>query len=113
MTENKYENWMLQEGYSGAFFIGLAIKKFVDTVGQITFSGQYAPDDQEVLYVTERAVFKLIDHKMTLIEIAPGIDLEKDVLAAMDFRPEISPDLKVMDPAIFQEHWGGLGEYMK
>lgn len=89
------------------------IKKFVDTVGQITFSGQYAPDTQEVLYVTERAVFQLIDHKMTLIEIAPGIDLEKDVLAAMDFRPEISPDLKTMDPAIFREDWGGLSEYMQ
>ena len=86
------------------------IQKFVDQVGQITFSGQYAPDGQEVLYVTERAVFKLIDHKLTLIEIAPGIDLEKDVLGQMGFRPEISPDLKTMDPALFQEHWGKLGE---
>ena len=89
------------------------IRKFVDKVGQITFAGQYAPAHQEVLYVTERAVFKLIDHKLTLIEIAPGIDLEKDVLAAMDFRPEISPDLKTMDPGIFQETWGGLGKYLK
>lgn len=89
------------------------IRKFVDTVGQITFSGKYAPAHQEVLYVTERAVFKLIDHKMTLIEIAPGCDLEKDVLAAMDFRPEIAEDLKIMDPGIFQETWGGLGDYLK
>lgn len=89
------------------------IRKFVDKVGQITFSGQYAPEDQEVLYITERAVFKLIDHKMTLIEIAPGIDLEKDVLANMGFRPEISPELKTMDPTIFQETWGGLSEYIK
>ena len=89
------------------------IRKFVDTVGQITFSGKYAPDHQEVLYVTERAVFKLIDHKMTLIEIAPGCDLEKDVLAAMDFRPEIAEDLRIMDPGIFQETWGGLGDYLK
>ena len=89
------------------------IRKFVDKVGQITFSGQYAPEDQEVLYVTERAVFKLIDHKMTLIEIAPGIDLEKDVLANMGFRPEISPKLKTMDPAIFQETRGGLKAYIK
>lgn len=95
---------ILQEG---------SIRKFVDQVGQITFSGQYAPDTQEVLYVTERAVFKLIDHKLTLIEIAPGIDLERDVLDNMDFTPEISPDLKLMDPAIFQEHWGGLGQYLK
>jgi len=89
------------------------IPKFVDKVGQITFAGQYAPANQEVLYVTERAVFKLIDHKMTLVEIAPGIDLEKDVLAVMGFRPEISPDLKIMDPEIFQETWGGLGKYLE
>jgi len=89
------------------------IRKFVEKVGQITFSGQYAPDTQEVLYITERAVFKLIDHKLTLVEIAPGVDLEKDVLAAMNFRPEISPDLKVMDPGIFCETWGGLKNYLK
>ena len=95
---------ILQEG---------TIQKFVDKVGQITFSGQYAPPEQEVLYITERAVFKLIDHKVTLMEIAPGIDLEKDVLAHMGFRPEISPDLKQMDPAIFRETWGGLKEIME
>lgn len=95
---------VLQEG---------TIRKFVDHVGQITFSGKYSPDSQEVLYVTERAVFKLIDHKLTLIEIAPGIDLEKDVLAQMDFRPVVADDLKIMDPAIFQETWGGLGSYLK
>lgn len=89
------------------------IRKFVDQVGQITFSGQYAPDSQEVLYVTERAVFQLIGHKLTLIEIAPGIDLEKDVLDQMGFRPEISPDLKTMDPALFEEHWGKLGDTLR
>lgn len=89
------------------------IQKFVEKVGQITFSGQYAPDNQEVLYVTERAVFQLIDHKMTLIEIAPGIDLQKDVLDNLGFTPVISPDLKEMDPGIFEEHWGGLKDYLK
>jgi len=89
------------------------IKKFVDTVEQITFSGQYAEEGQEVLYITERAVFKLIDKKVTMIEIAPGIDLQKDVLDQMDFVPEISPDLKVMDAGIFNETWGGLCNYMK
>ena len=89
------------------------IQKFVEKVGQITFAGQYAPDNQEVLYVTERAVFQLIDHKMTLIEIAPGIDLQKDVLDNLGFTPVISPDLKEMDPGIFEEHWGGLKEYLK
>ncbi len=89
------------------------ICKFVDQVGQITFSGKYAPDTQEVLYVTERAVFKLINHELTLTEIAPGIDLERDVLAQMGFRPAISPDLKTMDPALFQEHWGKLGDALR
>lgn len=86
--------------------------KFVKKVGQITFSGQYAPEGQEVFYITERAVFKLIDHKMTLIEIAPGVDLEKDVLAHMDFKPVVSPDLKLMDEKLFCETWGGLAEIM-
>ena len=88
------------------------IQKFVEKVGQITFAGQYAPEGQDVLYVTERAVFKLIDHKMTLIEIAPGIDLQKDVLDRLGFKPEIASDLKIMDEEIFKEHWGGLGKYI-
>ncbi len=90
-----------------------AIKKFVSDVEQITFSGQYAQKDQTVLYVTERCVFKLIDGKMVLVEIAPGIDLSKDILAHMDFKPEIAQDLKQMDPAIFYETWGGLSNYMQ
>ena len=89
-----------------------AFSKFVDTVGQVTFSGQYSPDTQEVFYVTERCVFKLIDKKMTLIEIAPGIDLKKDILDQIAFTPVIAEDLKEMDPAIFHENWGGLAEIM-
>lgn len=88
-------------------------RKFVKHVKQITFAGQYASKDQTVLYITERAVFKLIDGKVTLIEIAPGMDLEKDILANMDFKPEISKDLKEMDPGMFEEHWGGLGKYIE
>lgn len=88
------------------------IQKFVDKVGQITFSGQYAPDHQEVLYITERAVFQLINHRMTLTEIAPGMDLQKDVLDQMGFRPEIAKNLKVMDAGIFRETWGGLEKYL-
>ena len=87
-------------------------RKFVNHVKQITFSGKYAGENQTVLYITERAVFQLIDKKVTLIEIAPGMDLEKDILANMDFRPEISADLKLMDAGIFQETWGGLGKYI-
>ena len=88
------------------------IKKFVRDVEQITFSGKYARPWQTVLYVTERGVFRLIGGKMTLVEIAPGIELEKDILPHMEFRPEIAGDLKLMDPGIFCETWGGLGKYI-
>jgi len=84
-------------------------KKFVDRVEQVTFSGRYAAQvNQSVLYITERAVFTLENGEMTLIEIAPGVDLEKDVLAQMDFRPRISPDLKLMPQGIFEPEWGQL-----
>ena len=90
-----------------------SIHKFVKQVEQITFAGRYVRPNQTVLYITERGVFQLLDGRMTLIEIAPGVDLEKDILAHMEFAPVISPDLKTMDPAIFQEDWGGMGEYME
>lgn len=83
-------------------------RKFVDSVQQVTFSGRNARPDQTVLYVTERCVLQLIDGKMTVVEIAPGIDLERDVLSQMDFRPAVHSDLKTMDPGLFCEEWGGL-----
>ena len=84
-------------------------KKFVKNVEQITFSGKYAAKiHQPVFYVTERAVFVLKDGEMTLIEIAPGIDLERDILAQMDFAPKIAPDLKTMPAGIFRSEWGEL-----
>ena len=82
-------------------------KKFVDKVGQISFSGQYAYDrSRPVLYVTERCVFRRVRSGLALIEVAPGIDIERDILAHMDFKPIISePDL--MDPRIFHpSRWG-------
>ena len=53
---------------------------------------------------------KIIDGKMTITEIAPGIDLQKDILDQMDFKPEIAKDLKLMDERMFSEKWGGLDE---
>jgi propionate CoA-transferase len=65
-----------------------AIRKCVEAVEQISFSGaQAVASGREVLYVTERAVFRLTSDGLELIEIAPGIDLERDVLGQMEFRP--------------------------
>lgn len=82
--------------------------KFIDQVEQVTFNGHDAAlRKQEVLFVTERAVFQLTADGLELTEIAPGVDLERDVLAHMAFKPIIR-DLKTMDPGIFSEQWGGL-----
>ncbi|MBP2629167.1 MAG: coenzyme transferase, partial [Firmicutes bacterium] len=86
-------------------------KKFLDEVEQIAFSGKYAFSfGQTAVYVTERAVFELTKDGLMLTEIAPGMDLEKDILAYMDFKPIISPNLKLMPEGIFQPVWGGLRE---
>jgi len=77
--------------------------KFVENVEHITFSGAYAREKkQTVMYITERAVFRLIDSGIELIEIAPGIDLEKDILSHMAFKPAISDNLKIMSSEIFK-----------
>jgi len=78
-------------------------RKFVKAVEQITFSGSYAAEKgQSVLYVTERCVFRRTIDGMELVEVAPGIDIERDILAHMDFKP-IVKDPKPMDPRIFAE----------
>jgi propionate CoA-transferase len=83
----------------------------VSKVSHITFSGKYAQETgQKVLYVTERAVFKLTPKGLMLIEVAPGIDVEKDILAQMDFTPAIAPNLKLMDERIFQDKSMGIRE---
>ncbi|WP_315833692.1 acyl CoA:acetate/3-ketoacid CoA transferase [Bradyrhizobium prioriisuperbiae] len=77
--------------------------KLVETVQQITYSGPYgAQRGQRVLYVTERAVFRLTERGVELIELAPGADVERDVIARMGFRPQISPALRTMDANLFR-----------
>ena len=86
-----------------------SVPKFLDTIGQITFSGTYAREhEQEVMYVTERCVFRLGKQGIVLTEIAPGVDLEKDILAHMEFKPVIADDLKIMDERIFKDELMGL-----
>ena len=85
------------------------VVKFVPEVEQITFSGDYANKvHQPVLYITERAVFDLRPDGVTLIEIAPGIDLQTQVLDQMEFMPKIAEDLKLMDERIFRDELMGL-----
>lgn len=77
------------------------IRKFVNAVERITFSADYARQHgQEVLYITERCVFRLDPEGLRLIEIAPGIEIERDILPFMAFRPAIH-ELKRMDLSVF------------
>ena len=79
-------------------------RKLVADAEQITFSGPQAlVNGQDVMYITERAVFRLTNEGLVLTEIAPGIDLEKEVLDQIGFEVKVSPDLKEMDPRIFME----------
>jgi propionate CoA-transferase len=79
-------------------------RKFVEAVEHVTFSGAYAAArGQSVLYVTERCVFTLKPDGIELIEVAPGIDIARDILALMDFKPLIPRDPVLMDPRIFRE----------
>jgi propionate CoA-transferase len=79
-------------------------RKFVEAVEHVTFSGAYATArGQHVLYVTERCVFALRPNGLELTEVAPGIDIERDILALMDFTPSIPRDPALMDARIFRE----------
>ena len=85
------------------------IAKFVDEVDQISFSGKRASiQGQEVTYVTERCVLKLIDGRMTVTEIAPGVNLETDILAQAATSLVVSDRLKQMDDALFLPQTMGL-----
>ncbi|NCF26529.1 MAG: acyl CoA:acetate/3-ketoacid CoA transferase [Gammaproteobacteria bacterium] len=84
------------------------IVKFVDRVGQITFSGRHAAEkNQDVLYITERCVFKLTGSGIELTEVAPGIDIERDILSKMPFAPEVRDPIE-MDSSIFRPEPMGL-----
>ena len=86
-------------------------KKFVKEVEQITFSGTYAAKiGQPVVYITERAVFELRPDGVYLTEIAPGIDLQTQVLDLMDFVPKMDGEPKLMDARLFKDELMGLAE---
>lgn len=87
--------------------------KFVDQVEHRTFSGPYAMQKgQSALYITERCVFRLSEKGMELIEIAPGVDLRRDILGYMGFEPVVSDNLRLMDARIFRQEPIGLRAQM-
>jgi acyl CoA:acetate/3-ketoacid CoA transferase len=80
------------------------ISKFVKNVSQITFSGKRAVQNgQRVIYITERCVLELTAEGLMVIEIAPGIDLERDILQKADFKLLVSDSLKMTDIEIYEE----------
>jgi propionate CoA-transferase len=88
-------------------------RKFVSQVEHRTFSGRYAAENkQPVLYVTERCVFRLTEEGLELIEVAPGVDIQKDILAQMDFEPIMKTPPRLMDERIFRPEPMGLRQEM-
>lgn len=80
------------------------VKKFLRQVQQITFNGEYAiKQGHSVTFITERAVFLLTAEGLRLTEIAPGVDLQKDILEQMEFKPAIDNNLTLMDPRLFNQ----------
>jgi acyl CoA:acetate/3-ketoacid CoA transferase len=78
--------------------------KFVENVHKVIFSGPQAIKyEKEILYITERAVFRLTDRGLCLEEISPGVDIDKDILSKMEFSPIISSSMKEMDKRLFKE----------
>jgi propionate CoA-transferase len=85
------------------------IPKFIKSVFKVVFSGRQAIKyGQEILYITERAVFRLTESGIILEEVAPGIDLEKDILSKMDFTPKVVGSMREMDKRIFNDGKMGI-----
>ena len=87
--------------------------KFVKEVYKIFFRGEVGiKEKKDVTFVTERAVFKLGSHGIVLTEIAPGVDMDRDILERMEFKPKMSSEPQAMDPAIFLPEKLGLSSYV-
>jgi propionate CoA-transferase len=88
-----------------------ALPKFVDAVREVSFSGRRARENgQEVRFITERAVFALREEGVTLIEVAEGIDVRRDVLERMAFAPIVPDDVGTIDPRVYAAGPMGLAE---
>jgi len=98
-----WENGVTRIRKEGKFY------KFNARLEQVSYNGSYAQElGQEAWYVTERAVFTRGPEGIELVEIAPGVDLDRDILAQMDFHPRISDELKEMDRRLFLDKPMGL-----
>lgn len=88
------------------------IRKFVEQVNQVTFSGSYAQDtNKKVLFITDRCVFQLTPNGLMLTEIAPGIDIQRDILDNMEFTPLIHPEVKEMARELLSDGPMGLEKF--
>ncbi|MDH4142107.1 MAG: hypothetical protein OEV61_05810, partial [Chloroflexota bacterium] len=86
-----------------------SLHKFVPSVRQVSFNGRLARErGQQVRYITDRAVFALEEDGLVLIEVAPGIDMEREVLQQMGFRPRVADDVRPMDERIYAAGAMGL-----
>jgi propionate CoA-transferase len=86
-----------------------SLAKFVPQVRQVSFNAGLARErGQQVRYITDRAVFALADDGLVLTEVAPGIDVERDVLGRMGFRPRVAEDLAAMDRRLYSTGPMGL-----
>jgi len=85
------------------------VRKLVNEVEQVSFSGRRAvAQGQEIVYVTERCVLRLEAEGVTVVEIAPGVDLQRDVLAQSEFPLQVASNLKMMPAALFRPDPIGL-----
>jgi propionate CoA-transferase len=88
--------------------------KFVDQLEQVSYNGRFTEKNgQKAVFITERAVFERADAGLMLTEIAPGLNIERDILAQMDFRPQISDQLKLMDSRLFRPEPMGYSQDLK
>ena len=90
------------------------VAKFVNKVHQITFSGKTAlRQNQQIFYITERCVFKLVPEGLFLAEVAPGMDIQRDIIEKMEFAPIVPGEVPLMAPEIFQDRPMGLQERLR
>ena len=103
ISDNKIR--ILQEG---------TIPKFIESVYKIVFSGAQAIKyGHEIMYITERAVFRLTKDGLVLEEIAPGIDLHSDIIPKMSFAPILGDSIKEMDKRIFNDGKMGIRDEVR